>query len=509
MFKSFNLTKAIALVFLASACTMVIELVAGRILAPYIGVSLYTWTSIIGVVLAGISLGNYLGGRVGDRLTSPLILSVIFLVGAILSIAILPITGLIKAHPLPASFHIMNRATIYTFSLFFLPTTVLGMVTPIVIKLTLKDLQKTANVVGTIYAISCVGSILGTFLTGFFLISWFGTRAIVWQVAGLLFLMALFCSGFWKSKVKLSLIVAAVIVFAVVFQYRGSFQASYVKESNYYSINIFDATSLEDMRVVKALALDHLIHSYVDLNDPTFHGYDYEKTFASVTRYTARDKANVKALLIGGGGYSFSRYLEVTYPQASIEVVEIDPAVTEVAYSQLGLPATSRIITHNRDARIFLIDRRSDDRYDLVVGDAFNDTSVPYHLTTLEFNEKIKDILEPNGFYVANLIDNLKEGRFVRSFMKTLSQSFKQVYLFLPGSWGTGGTSTYVIMATSGDFSPSEFTSLISANVREFLPGKLVTLDDIEQALGKNTAVVLTDDYVPVDNMLAPLFTTR
>lgn len=508
MVKNFSLTKAIILVFFASACTMVIELIAGRILAPYIGVSLYTWTSIIGIVLAGISLGNYLGGKVGDKLPSPLVLSVLFFAGSILSLAILPMTILLKTSVLPVTFHIMSRATIYAFVLFFLPTTVLGMVTPIVIKLTLKDLGKTANVAGTIYAISCVGSILGTFLTGFLLISWFGTRMIVWQVAGVLFLMALFCSGFWRSKVKLSLAVATLIIFSIVFQYRSSFQLPYIKESNYYTINVFD-TRVQG-RSVKALSLDHLVHSYVDLNDPTFHGYNYEKTFASVASYIAREKADIKVLLIGGGGYSFARYMEVTYPKASIEVVEIDPAVTEIAYSRLALPATSRIVTHNRDARIFLIDRKTNNRYDLVVGDTFNDMSVPYHLTTFEFNEEIKDILEADGFYIVNLVDNLREGRFVRSLMKTLNHSFKHVYLFLPDrGWGVSGTSTHVVIATNRKFSSSEFISFTNANAKEFSSANLVTLDEIEQALGKNRAILLTDDYTPVDNMIAPLFTTR
>ncbi len=496
MFKNFSLVKAVILVFLASACTMVIELVAGRILAPYIGVSLYTWTSIIGVVLAGISLGNYLGGKVGDKLTSPLLLSIIFFAGAMLSLGILPTTLLLKASLLPATFHIMGRATIYTFALFFLPTTVLGTVTPIVIKLTLKDLGKTANVVGTIYAISCLGSILGTFLTGFFLISWFGTRLIIWQVAGILFLMALFCAGFWRSKVKLGLMVATLIVSATIFQFRDNFQIANIKESNYFSINIID--TVVQGRALKALSLDHLVHSYVDPKDPTYHGYAYENTFARLARYIARDKTDMKVLFIGGGGYSFSRYLEVTYPQSGIEVLEIDPEVTRAAYSHLGLPENSRIVTYNEDARIFLIDHRPESKYDLVVGDAFNDMSVPYHLTTLECNEEIKAIMAPNGLYMANLIDNLRDGRFIRSFMKTLSQSFKQVYLVL----GIGtGTSTYVVMATNGDFSPAEFVSMEGLG-----PGSLMTLDEIERTLGKTEAVVLTDDYVPVDNMIAPLF---
>lgn len=501
MLKNFSLAKAIVLVFVASACTMVIELVAGRILAPYIGVSLYTWTSIIGVVLGGISLGNYLGGKVGDRFTSPLLLSTIFFAGAMLTLGILPITLLLKASPLPATFHIMSRTTLYTLALFFLPTTVLGMVTPVVIKLTLKDLGKTANVVGTIYAISTVGAIVGTFLTGFFLISWFGTRAIIWQVAAILFLLALFSAGFWRSKVKMGLMAMTLIVAVPVFQFRDSFQIANIKESNYFTINVSE--SVIQGRTIRALSLDHLIHSFVDPNDPTYHGYPYENTFAILARHVAKSKPDFKSLFIGGGGYAFPRYLEVTYPKASIEVIEIDPEVTKVVYSHLGLSPTSRIVTYNMDGRIFLIDRQDWGKYDVVVGDAFNDTSVPYHLTTLEFNESIKSVMTPGGIYMVNLIDDLRNGRFVRSFMKTLKQSFRNVYLVM----GIGtGLSTYVVMATDADFGLAEFASIAGGQSYD---GNLMTLEDIERTLGKTNAVVLTDDYAPVDNMIAPLFATR
>jgi MFS family permease len=268
MFKTVGTGYAIILVFLASACTMVIEMVAGRILAPIIGVSLYTWTSNIGIILAGIGLGNFLGGKAADRFNSPLFLSIIFFAGSLLSLAIIPITDWLGSDSLPITFHVMSRATIYTFVLFFLPAVVLGMVTPVVIKLTLRNLGQTANVVGTIYAISCFGSILGTFLTGYFLISTFGTMIVVWQVAVTLLLMALFCSGFWRSKIVSSLIAVALVAFLVIFQYRGHFQPTYFRESNYYAINITDA--IVDGRSVKALILDKFLHSYVDLNDSLF-----------------------------------------------------------------------------------------------------------------------------------------------------------------------------------------------------------------------------------------------
>ncbi len=497
--------RAIALVFLASACTMVIELVAGRILAPYIGVSVYTWTSIIGVVLAGISVGNWLGGRVGDRYPSTLLLSGIFLAGGILSLAILPLTLLLKNAVLPTSVHLMTRATVYTFVLFFLPTLALGMTTPIVAKLVLKDIGRTANVIGTLYAFSCAGSILGTFLTGFLLISRFGTRAIVWQVAIVLFGMAVFASGFWRSRAKRAIVACGLLVYGGAFASRHAWQVTYTRESNYYAINVYDSPVAG--RNVKGLSLDHLTHSLVDLNDPTFHAYGYEKTFSAVARYAAGARQDLAVFCIGGGGYSFSRYLEVAYPRASVEVAEIDPEVTRTAYEDLALPRTSRIVTHNEDARMYLARQDAGPRYDLVVGDAFNDMSVPYHLTTYEFNEEVRKVMKPDGFYVTNLIDDVREGRFARSFMRTLERSFRRVYLVQPG--GGWGLSTFVIIATNREFDRADLDRLIRSNPAEYATGTLMTPEEVERAAGPKDAPVLTDDFVPVDNMIAPLFARR
>src|SRR5262245_18367249 len=172
------------LAFISSACTLVIELIAGRIMAPYIGVSLYTWTSIIGVVLAGISGGNFFGGYVADRHASSRALGVIFVLGSLASAGILVVTHAIEGASLGLSF--LPRIVVSITLIFFLPSFVLGMVSPMVVKLALADLERGGHTVGTIYAASTVGSIVGTFLTGFWLISWLGTRTIVWLVAAIL-----------------------------------------------------------------------------------------------------------------------------------------------------------------------------------------------------------------------------------------------------------------------------------------------------------------------------------
>src|SRR3954452_16019173 len=175
---------ACGLVFISSFCTLVIELIAGRIMAPYIGVSLYTWTSIIGVVLAGMSGGNFFGGVVAGRYASRRTLGLIFMAGGVASLGILVVTHAVAGHTFGLTF--LPRIVLYVGAIFFLPSFVLGMVSPVVIKLALANLERSGHTVGTIYACSTIGSIVGTFLTGFYLISWLGTRTIVWLVAVIL-----------------------------------------------------------------------------------------------------------------------------------------------------------------------------------------------------------------------------------------------------------------------------------------------------------------------------------
>ena len=183
------------IVFLSSACIMVLELVVGRIIASYVGMSLYTWTMVISVVLAGISLGNFLGGRLADRWASPRLLGAIFVLGGLASLGILAVDVLdslstletITSEDLPLIVELMAIAIVCC----LLPCVILGTISPVVAKLAVRDLDRAGRTVGQIYAAGSVGSIFGTFATGFLLISWFGTHVIVWGVGGLLLLLGL------------------------------------------------------------------------------------------------------------------------------------------------------------------------------------------------------------------------------------------------------------------------------------------------------------------------------
>src|SRR5512137_788197 len=210
-----EIIKANIVVFIASFCTLVMELVAGRILAPYVGVSLYTWTSIIGVVLAGISIGAYLGGLIADRYPRPSTLGWLLFLSGLGALSISPLTNLIGSSEFQTS--LMVRILLITTFIFFAPSCLLGMISPVAVKLTLNNLQKTGNIVGKIYAFSTLGSILGTFATGFFLISWMGTRTILLTQGIILIVCAPIFGGFFFHKKMLTLFFSIlVLIMAVV-----------------------------------------------------------------------------------------------------------------------------------------------------------------------------------------------------------------------------------------------------------------------------------------------------
>lgn len=515
---SSSVIRAAIVVFIASFCTLVIEIVAGRVLAPYVGVSLYTWTSIIGVVLAGISGGAYAGGWLADRRPSASTLGWLLLASGITSLLIGPATsllagdgGLLTDYQLATT--LLSRVVVLSFLLFFLPSFFLGMISPVAVKLAVRDLATAGSVVGKIYAFSTLGSIAGTFMTGFYLVARFGTRTTLVGVGVVLIATALAAGGLFERFGR----AAAVAVLIGWAAYAGLWPGAppppqqdalrlqsygtgviHSEESQYYTINV-ERTIREDTgATLHALNLDHLVHSYSDLDDPTYLEYGYLRIFNDVAGTMLRTRRRPRFLFIGGGGYSLPRLLLRT--GAQIDVVEIDPAVTRVAHRFFGVPRHPSLRTINQDARWFALERQRSARgqYDAIFIDAFNDLSVPYHLTTREYTAMLERMLKPGGALVVNLIDSYEEGRFLPSYIKTLQSVFgeQHVTLIAEAEEDLESTrSTFVVTASTSRF--------------EYTDAHVLSEDDLRRWIFRRPAIVLTDDYAPVDNMLAPLFTGR
>ncbi|NWF56110.1 MAG: fused MFS/spermidine synthase [Syntrophaceae bacterium] len=501
-----EVVKAVLVVFIASFCTMVIELVAGRILAPFVGVSLYTWTSIIGVVLAGISIGAYLGGILADRYPTPKTLGWLLLLSGLAALSISPLTGIVAQWQLETS--LMLRILAVTTVIFFVPATLLGMISPVVVRLSLDRLERSGNVVGKIYAFSTLGSILGTFATGFFLISWMGTRNILLLMSVILIVSSPFFGGAFLKR-RVFMVLFPVLFFGLwavhdqAFTKQRDDHSYYFKETDYFTIEL--KKTEKDSRPLEMVVLDNLIHSYVDLEDPLHLQYGYEKTYADLVAWKAKNNPRFRALIIGGGGYTFPRFLEAKYPQAQIEVLEIDPHLTRLAFEYLGLSPKTRIRTFNGDARWTLMNLKEKGSYDFILGDAFNDLSIPYHLTTREFSALLRSALKPDGLLIANVIDHFQTGLFMPSYVRTLEEVFGKgkVALVSDSSFEGMGISTMIVSASAREQDWKELERVNPKNCYVIDPPEL------DRRLQNRFAMILTDDHAPVDNLTAPIFEER
>ena len=402
----------------------------------------------------------------------------------------------------------MPRIVFLTAALFFVPSAVLGMVTPLVVKLNLRDLDHAGDVVGKIYAISTAGAIFGVFITGFVLVQWLGTRQTILLVALILVGMSLAFGGLWRVRMPTMPMIVLFVGIGGFSSISGDLNSGCLKESNYFCIQVTDDI-VDGRHKVKALHLDKLLHSYVSVEDPTLLAYNYEKVFSELINLVDQRDPRFRILFIGGGGYTVPRYLEALYPESRVEVIEIDPAVTRVAFDHLGLNRDTRIVTYNEDARM-TVPKLNSGQYALVIGDAFNDLSVPYHLTTREFNEQIAGLLTPDGIYAVNVVDKFQSGRFARAFVNTLKETFPNVYVIREDeNWSDDRQKTHVVAAS---VRPLSYESVEIANLKagrgkpisHFMPDETVMgwLDSRER-------VLLTDDHAPVDNMLAALHLER
>jgi spermidine synthase len=329
-------------------------------------------------------------------------------------------------------------------------------------------------------------------------------------VAVVLVAMAVAFGDWRKAKLDLAVLLVLFTFFAGYLYSERRLQSPYLLETNYFSIRVGE-TPMTDGTTRKELILDHLIHSYSWVDEPTRLEYGYEKVYAEITSYIARRHPNPDAMFIGGGGYTFPRFMEATYPGSRIDVAEIDPGVTETAHTHLGLLQNTRINTTNEDARLFFDKNGSNGtKYDLIMGDAFNDLSLPYHLTTYEFNEKVKRALRPDGYYMVNVIDNYKTGEFMRAFINTLKLTFRYVYLVgLGQAWESDGSSTYVVLGGDVPVNIEELKSIATENNTKPMTGAFMPDEQLEAYLRQGRPIILTDDYAPIDNLMAPLFVER
>jgi spermidine synthase len=480
---------AAVLTFLAAGCVLVLEIAAGRLLAPYVGVSLTTYTGIIGVVLAGISAGAWAGGRLADRGAPERLVGPTIALGGLAAIAGVPLVGAVGEMGLGSD---PVAVVILAFVGFVAPAAILSAVAPMIVRASLTDVASSGSLVGRLSAIGTLGAIAGTFLTGFVLLGLVPTRLLVLGTGGLLVLIGV---GLTLSRpggrpAGPLLLGAALAVGRLALLQPEPCQ----RESAYFCMSVVaDPADAEG----RTLVLDRVRHAYVDLADPTRLEFRYERWFADAAAELVARDGSLDVLHVGGGGFTFPRYLLAEQPASRHTVLELDGEVLAIAEDELGLDATGLDVRLG-DARTALRGLPTDG-FDLVVGDAFAGLSVPWHLTTAETLREIDRVLRPDGGYVMNLIDG-PAMRFARAETATMRAVWPHVAVIAPSSALEGrGGSNVVLVASAAPIDAATILDRL-AERNELTTDVLADAAALDAFSGG--AAILTDDFAPVDQLL-------
>lgn len=482
-------------VFTCGAAVMVLELIAARLLAPYLGTSYFVWTSIIGIIMASLSLGYWFGGNLADSKPSRNMLTIVIFASAIF-IAIVAFTNSFVLELIQHYFDdIRIGGIVATTTLFAFPSILLGMVSPYAVKLKMDNVDSSGATVGNLYAISTIGSIVGTFLSGFVLVPYFGSTKVLLLLSAVLIVTSyLFILQRLRLTVKIVSIILLLALLYTVLSANFSVTARHGLidiDTLYERVWIYDeideyGTNKLVRRMQTGNSKGSVSSMFLENDDPV---YDYIYFYDLVEHFNPNFK---KSLMIGGGAYSYPKYYLNKYPDAEIDVVEIDPKLTELAKKYFRLPDDNpRLSIYHTDGRIYL--NKNEKKYDAIFGDAFKSVhSVPHQLTTKEAIQKMYDSLTDDGVALVNLISAIEgeKGEFLRAEYATYKAVFSQVYLFPVYTNNTETIQNIILVALKSKQKPS-FESQIP-QINRYL-SRLYSRPIPEDI------PILTDDYAPVD----------
>jgi spermidine synthase len=383
--------------------------------------------------------------------------------------------------------------------LLFLPSSlVFGTVPPIITKLKLKDMSTVGKTSGIIHSMSTLGGIFGTFLGGFFLVPYFGCRSILFVIAAVTALTVLLIGGKKKIKyVTLVFMVAAICIYVFSQHNSDSADAILAGDENYIAAYDTQYSRVEIMNgeengdKVRYMIIGNGCESatYVD------EAKKYELVVPYTRYYDLMFSAGIDihdVLMIGGGGYSYPKYCMSHHAETNIDVVEIDEKITELAkkyfylddaLAEFNTKERERLNLINDDGKAYI--NKSDKKYDAVLNDAFTGTTPVKSLATIETVRQIRDMLNPGGVYLSNIIGSHKgDGTgFLMAEVKTISQVFKYVY---------------VVPCVDADAEWDEETVINNMVVASDHPLAVKGAVVIDCSAG----LILTDDYCPVDTLI-------
>lgn len=482
-----------SVVFLCGAVGMILELAGSRLLAPYFGNSIFVWTSLIGVLLGFMALGNFLGGRLADSHLSGRMLFWI-LISASAAITLIAFTEGAVLPALAKGNGLRTESVAAAIALFALPSTVLGMVAPYSIRLKLHALSDSGSTVGSLYALSTIGSIVGTFLAGFWLIAAVGTHSIILVIAAVpAVLSLLFLAPVTPRRLAAAAVALLLLASAIAF----SKPSLVTLDTQYERYIVRTGTDTRNGRPVVAISPQAQGGSestvYSDNGEPFPTPYfDYFDLGLKLAPKVER------TLLIGGGAFVYPRRQLGLYPESSTDVVEIDPKLLDIARKDFFLKDDPRLRIFLEDGRTFL--NRNTQKYNVVLLDAFKARgSVPYQLATREAIQLCSDALDEQGILVMNLVaaPGGPSRRFLESEYATVNEVFPNALVFQVLDAPATDIQNFEIVAAKNQ--SIDLTSAIQGIEPQASPR---LLKDFKVPDG---TLVLTDDRAPVDQLISDI----
>ena len=475
------------IVFICGAAIMVLELIAARVLSPYVGSSNVIWTSIIGVILISMSLGYWYGGKLADKTPKRNLLSNIILLSAILT-SFIPIleTSVIKQLALLIP-NLGIVAILSSLLVFAIPSFLLATISPYAIRLKEVGTENIGKTSGKLSAFSTLGSIVGTFLSGFVLIPNLGVKNIILGLTILLLLLAIFIYENKTKKYYCYVLVCTICILTLLYLGRYIFKQEnpdIILDTDSEYSRIWIKKQEINEKTYKMLQVDTGLESYID-EETKKMGAKYLEYY-DLFEYFNNEAKNT--LLIGGAAYTYPRHYLEKYPNNTIDVVEIDKKMTELAKEYFELQENPRLGIYHQDGRTYL--NSCSKKYDAIFVDAFKGLSVPFELTTLEATNKISQALTDNGVVITNILGSLegKDSKFLKMEYETYKKVFPTVLVYqVAPDIDINKKQNFILVGTKKDKAELEE----SIEYKELLSNERKISDTLEQ--------YLTDDYAPVE----------
>lgn len=481
---------------LCGALVMVLEVLGSRVIGPFFGVSLFVWTSLITVTMVALAAGYAIGGHLSDRKSSPDWLYGIILLSGVLVILVPALKGPVLRLTLPLG--LRWGSLVSAFILFGPALFLLGCVSPYIVKIAAREMHNIGRTVGTFYAISTVGSVAGTMLAGFVLIAYLGVNRIFLLTGSLLIATSvayfLFFRGRWSAAVALILPVLVLPheARAVKTLPDGTRVERIADRDTYYGNLKVVEYSYQAIRN-RELLIDGQVQGGVDINS-RMSVYEYPYLLQFLPR--ALNPGGRRCLVIGLGAGLVPAWYEAQGVET--EVVDIDPAVVELAREYMGFDPA--IPVHVEDARYFL--NNAAKRYDYIVLDVFNGDTTPGHLLNVEAMRLARERLTPNGVLAVNLIGSLKQHTYMTaSVVKTMQSVFGQVAIYPVFDPEAGsGVGNLEIVAYDGPERTLRIDDVKNLAIHPIVEKTVRHVMTRTFAFPPRTpAIVLSDDYNPVD----------